>query len=175
MEENPYITPTTPSDKILNQIELSEIDDAIAYREGSTFFCKPGFLSPPICFQTGNTITSSLEKTTLLTGTTSIALYLTRGEKIDWVKIISSIAIITFFLAIIAVTFLLNKAILITAILVLIPLFFKNSKNYGIKLKYLQTGYIQIKDAHEDFLKHFQEKGRQTLNNYPKNHLERSP
>jgi len=158
MEENPYATPSTPSDQILNHIEFAELDATTAYREGDTFFCKPDFKSPPICFQTGSPVSSSLEKTTLSAGSTTIALYLTRGERIDWVKILSSIAIITFFLAIIAVTFLLEKAILITAILVLSIFLFRKAKNYGIKIEYLHTGYIKIKDAHEDFLRHFKEK-----------------
>lgn len=157
MESNPYTSPSTPSNEMLTHMKFSELDGTTAYREGDLFYCKPDFTSPPICFITGSTEVSHIEKTALFVGSTSIALYLTqqRRNKINWESIPLGQILSVIVIMILLLTMYTSLVPILILTLPFIIYGFRIPKNCGIKTTYLNAGYIQIKDAHPDFLRHF--------------------
>ncbi|MGJ8656423.1 MAG: hypothetical protein ACSHX6_08225 [Akkermansiaceae bacterium] len=175
MENNPYATPSTPSDQMENISELPELANLEAYRIGYAFFCKPDFQSPPICYKTGNPVNPSLEKTALFIGPTSIALYITHGgtKEIDWIKLFRSFALILCAIATIATAALISSALLSIPLIFIIPFLFKAPRNHGIELLLLDSGFIRVLDAHPNFLKRFPDRRKNSQKQRP--YLERSP
>lgn len=72
-ELNPYSAPKTPSDAITNLSSPSNDDKA--YRIGSSFFCKPDFQAPPVCFRSGEKVKPNIRKRILGVDGKFIELY----------------------------------------------------------------------------------------------------
>jgi hypothetical protein len=169
VENNPYTSPSTPSNEILSHIKFTELDDTSAYRIGDLFYCEAGFISPPVCFITGNLEKTNIERCPLSVATADITLYLTqqRRNKLNWECVplgqILSVAIL-------AVMFIASFYKLFYLLILIPPAIyygFKIPKNFGIKTQYSQTGYIEINGAHKDFLRHFEDRGKTTVKDPP--------
>lgn len=150
---NPYAAPSTPSDEISNQPNLAEkgiyVTGTEAFRMGESLFCTPDFNPPPICLRSGTTVKSELEKTTLFTGSSSISIYLTQQQrsKINWDTIPM------FFLIVGCMVIHLYFILLI--IIPVVVYACKIPKNYGIKVQHQADGFIEVLNAHPDFLSYF--------------------
>jgi len=158
-ELNPYTTPSTPSDQITSKPEKEDffISENDAYRLNNSLFCKSEFIPPPICLLSGVIVKSELEKTTLFAGSTSISIYLTqqRRSKINWDTVPIG-QILTVLLIILIMVCMATHFYFMLLIIVPVVIYgCRTPKNHGIKVIQHPTGFIEILNAHPDFIQHF--------------------
>ena len=160
-ELNPYAAPSTPSDQITSKPEKKEEDFFIsendAYRLNNSLFCKPAFIPPPVCLLSGVKVKSELEKTTILTGSTSISIYLTqkRRSKINWDTVPTG-QILTVLLIILIMICMATHLYFMLLIIVPVVIYgCRTPKNHGIKVIQHPTGFIEVLNTHPDFIQYF--------------------
>lgn len=158
---NPYAAPSTPSDEISNKPNLAEkgiyVTDTEAFRMGGSLFCTPDFNPPPICLRSGIAVKSELEKTALFVGSSSISIYLTQQQrsKINWDTVPTG-QILTILMLLLIVGCMIIHAYFILLIIIPVVIYgCKFPKNHGIKVQWQADGFIEVLNAHPDFLSYF--------------------
>ena len=158
-ELNPYATPSTPSGQIIQKPDGEDFfyTDNDAYRSNHSLFCKPEFISPPICLLTGVKIKSELEKTTLSANSASISIFLTqqRRSKINWDTVPTGQILTVLLLMLIVFCMATNLYYILLVIIPVVIYGCRTPKNHGIKVIQQPNGFLEILNPHPDFLNYF--------------------